>query len=107
LDALQGRSETARVVIDSTPSRLSDYGCPDTRDPVSNLPHDCTHVLLIVGNKDTVVKPAMSKELVDVASMRGATLLQDPDLAHPFMDREITSHYRRMRAVRSFLLDER
>ena len=106
LDALQGRSGKSRMVIDSTPSRLSNYGCPDTHDPVSNLPQNCAHALLIVGNKDTIVKPAMSKELVDVASMRGATLLQDPDLAHPFMDRGISLRNRRMSAVRSFLLDE-
>jgi len=104
LDALQNRSDTARLVIDSTPSRLSDYGCPDAHDPAKNLPPKCEHMLLIVGAKDTVVKPAMSKELVDVANMRGATLIRDQDLAHPFMDTEIGLHYRRLRAVRSYLL---
>ncbi len=107
LDALQGRLRSARLVIDSTPSRLSDYGCPEPHDPVNNLPQDCSHVLLITGNKDTVVRSAMSKELVDQARMRGATLFQDPDLAHPFIDRDIRLHQRRMRAMRSFLLDER
>ena len=106
LDALQGRLGSARLVIDSTPSRLSDYGCPEPHDPVNNLPQDCPHVLLITGNKDTVVRPAMSKELVDQVRMRGATLFQDPDLAHPFMDRDIRLHQRRINAVRSFLLDK-
>ena len=95
------------MVLDSTPSRLSDYGCPEPHDPISNLPQDCTHILLVVGDNDTVVKPAMSKELVDLARMRGATLFQDPDLAHPFMDKDIRLHQRRMSTNRSFLLDGR
>lgn len=107
LNALVGTSETARLVIDSTPSRLSDYGCPNRHDPVNNLPQDSAQVLLIVGDKDSVVTPDMSKELAAVASMRGATLLQDPDLAHPFMDRDIRLHNRRLGAVKAFLLDER
>lgn len=104
LNALQDHTGVTRLVIDSTPSHISDYGCPDTHDPANILPADCTHLLLIAGDKDTVVSSPMSAKLLEVAGMRGASLLQDPDLAHPFMDKEITSHYRRMRAVRRFLL---
>jgi len=107
LDALKGKSGKKRMVIDSTPSRLSDYGCPEVHDPVRNVPKDCSNMLVIVGHKDTVVKPAMSKELSDTALKRGASILRDPELAHPFMDRDISLHNRRMRTVKSFLLNER
>ena len=105
LDALQGRLRPARLVIDSTPSRLSDYGCPETHDPLNNLPEDCSRLMLLVGGKDRVVTPSMSKALVDEARRRGATLLQDPELGHPFMDSKQRLHRQRMHAVRSFLLE--
>ena len=42
---------------------------------------------------------------LDMAKNRGASLLQATDLAHPFMDKDILLHNRRMRAVKAFLLN--
>ena len=103
LDALRHQTGEMTVVIDSTPSRLSDYGCPATHDPVNNLPQDTGNLLLIAGARDQVVKPETSRELLELAEDRGATVLRDPAWGHPFMD----SHtQRRLETVRRFLLQE-
>jgi alpha/beta superfamily hydrolase len=106
LDALHGRVDDRWMVIDSTPSRLSDYGCPQMYDPVENLPEDSSNLLFVVGLKDLVVNPAMSKELVELAKIRGASVMVDPEMAHPFMDRNMSVHNRRIKAAKSFLLQE-
>jgi alpha/beta superfamily hydrolase len=106
LDALKGQLGNHRIVIDSTPSRFSIYGCPVEHDPMENLPEDSSNVLIIVGGRDRVVTSEMSKGLVDSATNKGASLLRDAELAHPFMDKDFLLHNRRMQAVRTFLLDE-
>lgn len=106
LDALKFKSGDNLVVIDSTPSRLSSYGCPEEHDPVRNLPEDSSNLLIIVSGKDPVVKPEASKELFDLAKERGASVLWDPELGHTFMDRDISLHKRRMKAIKAFLLRE-
>ncbi|MEN8206626.1 MAG: alpha/beta hydrolase [Pseudomonadota bacterium] len=103
LDALRNQTGEMTVVIDSTPSRLSDYGCPAAHDPVNNLPRDTGNLLVIAGAKDQVVKPGASSELLELAEDRGATVLRPPTWGHPFMD----SHtQRRLETVRRFLLHE-
>ena len=103
LDALRNQTGEMTVIIDSTPSRLSDYGCPAAHDPVNNLPRDTGNLLVIAGARDKVVKPEASRELLKLAEDRGATVLRDPAWGHPFMD----SHtQRRLQAVRRFLLQE-
>jgi alpha/beta superfamily hydrolase len=103
LDALQHHAGEMRVAIDSTPSRLSDYGCPATHDPVNNLPLDAGNFLVIAGSRDQVVKPGTSRELLEQAEDRGATVLRDPVWGHPFMDNHTQQ---RLEAVRQFLLQE-
>ena len=103
LDALRHQTGEMTVVIDSTPSRLSDYGCPAMHDPVNNLPRDASNLLVIAGARDQVVKPGTSRELLELAEDRGATVLRNPAWGHPFMD----SHTpRRLEVVRRFLLQE-
>ena len=103
LDALRQQRGEMTVVIDSTPSRLSDYGCPATHDPVNNLPQDVGNLLLIAGTRDQVVKPETSRELLELAEDRGAKVLQNPAWGHPFMDNHTQQ---RLEAVRQFLLQE-
>lgn len=103
LDALRNQTGEMKVIIDSAPSRLSDYGCPAAHDPINNLPRDTGNLLVIAGARDQVVKPGTSRELLQLAEDRGATVLRDPAWGHPFMD----SHtQRRLEAVRRFLLQE-
>ena len=103
LDALRHQTGEMTVVIDSTPSRLSDYGCPAAHDPVNNLPRDTSNLLVIAGARDQVVKPGTSRELLELAEDRGATVRRDPAWGHPFMDIHTP---RRLEVVRRFLLQE-
>jgi len=103
LDALQHHSGEKTVVIDSTPSRLSGYGCPAAHDPVNNLPRYAGNLLLIAGARDYVVKPVASGELLQLAEDRGATLHREPAWGHPFMDGHTQQ---RLQTVREFLPGE-
>jgi alpha-beta hydrolase superfamily lysophospholipase len=104
LDGLASHGRLDRVVIDSTPARLSGYGCPPEYDPVDHLPADTRHFLVIVGGSDRVVTSGMSRELVETAGGRGAEVIRDEAFAHPFMDRDRSVHRRRMRVIEEFLL---
>jgi len=103
LDALRHHTGEMTVVIDSTPSRLSGYGCPTAHDPVNNLPQETDNLLVIAGAKDQVVKPGASRELLELAEDRGATVQREPAWGHPFMDGHTQQ---RLQSVRQFLLAE-
>jgi alpha/beta superfamily hydrolase len=103
LDALRHHTGEMTVVIDSTPSRLSGYGCPTAHDPVNNLPQDTSNLLVIAGSKDQVVKPGASRELLELAEDRGATVQMELTWGHPFMDGHTQQ---RLQTVRQFLLRE-
>lgn len=92
-----------RIIIDSTPSRLSNYGCPPKYDPVNHLPEDCSHFMFIVGQNDGVVTPSMSQELVKNARQCSARIVSDEEFAHPFMDREQSVHRRRMKIIEEYM----
>jgi fermentation-respiration switch protein FrsA (DUF1100 family) len=104
LDAHDPRHVPQRAVIDSSPARLSGYGCPAEYDPVRHLPTDCRHFMFIAGERDNVVPPAMSAELRERAVGCGARVMVDPDFGHPFMDPDLTIHRRRMQLIADFLL---
>ena len=104
LDGFSSHGRLDRIVVDSTPSRLSDYGCPPDYDPVNHLPEDCGHFLFIAGQSDRVVTPAMSQALVETAQQRGAQVLRDEAFGHPFMDHDRSVHRRRMKAIEDYLL---
>jgi pimeloyl-ACP methyl ester carboxylesterase len=103
LDALRDHSSDKTLVIDSSPSRLSGYGCPAAHDPVNNLPPDAGNLLVIAGAKDYVVKPVASGELLALAEERGATVHREPAWGHPFMDGHTQQ---RLQTVRQFLLGQ-
>jgi pimeloyl-ACP methyl ester carboxylesterase len=94
-----------RIVVDSSPARLSNFGCPERYDPVSHLPQDCTQFMFISGGQDTVVPPVMSEQLMHKAGECGASVVIDPDLAHPFMETDYTKHQKRMRLLKTFFLN--
>ncbi len=100
LDALRDDSQAKTLVVDSSPSRLSGYGCPLEHDPVNNFPKEASHTMVIVGAKDTIVSPEDSKELVMIARNHGATIIEDKALGHPFIDGQTV---RRFKLVHSFL----
>jgi len=104
LDGFESHDRFDRIIVDSTPSRLSGYGCPSEYDPVNYLPEDCGHFLVIVGQNDRVVSHSMSQELVETARQRSAVILRDEAFAHPFMDHDGSVHRRRMQVIEKFLL---
>jgi alpha/beta superfamily hydrolase len=96
-----------RGVIDSTPSRVSNLGCPEEYDPVSNFPTDGSRLLLIAGAQDKVVPLKDSQELINLAKTRGSLTEVRSNYAHPFMDADIRIHQSRLKLVRSFLEDRK
>lgn len=95
--------EYDRAVIDSSPSRFSPYDCPRSIDPVENLPDDASKIMVITGSIDSVLPPDMTDEFRDTAELRGASVFNGPDYAHPFMDGKLSVHNERMNRVINFL----
>jgi len=103
LDVIGSGVTFDRAVIDSTPSRISNMGCPQEYDPVANFPQDGSLFLLIAGGRDKVVPLKNSQELLDLAKARGARTEVRPDFAHSFMDSDIDIHRARLELIKSFL----
>jgi alpha-beta hydrolase superfamily lysophospholipase len=94
-----------RVVIDSTPSRVSNFGCPEGYDPIANLPADASRFLFVAGEDDQVVPVKDSREIIDLARSRGGHIEIRQGYAHPFMDSDSRVHRARLELIRSFLSD--
>jgi len=107
LDAVGHSQAYTRLVVDSSPSRISDLGCPEHYDPVRHLPEDSSRIMIIAGDQDRIVTPQQMRELLTVARTRGARVLQDHDFAHPYQDVSFATHRRRLNEVAAFLLPER
>lgn len=100
-----GRSQAyTRLVVDSSPGRISNLGCPERYDPVAHLPEDSSRLMIISGAQDGVVPPSQMEELIRVAGSRGARVLQDKEFAHPYQDSSAATHRRRQNEVAAFLL---
>jgi alpha/beta superfamily hydrolase len=93
-----------RLVIDSSPSRISNLGCPQRYDPVVHLPEDGARLMVISGGRDSVVPPAQMDEMIGIARSRGGFILQDQEFAHPYQDASQAIHRRRQNKVAAFLL---
>jgi len=104
LDVIGSGVTFDRAVIDSTPSRISNMGCPQEYDPVANFPQDGSLFLLIAGGRDKVVPLKNSQELLDLAKARGARTEVRSDFAHSFMDSDIDIHRARLELIKSFLM---
>lgn len=89
------------AVIDSSPSRFSGHGCPESIDPINNLPEDASKLLVITAKRDQVLKPAMTTPLRAEAKKRGAKVLNG-DFAHPYMDSDPNAHRKRRKETLMF-----
>lgn len=104
LNAVGKRGSYDALVVDSSPARVSGYGCPRSYDPVENLPDDASMIMVIMGLRDTVVAPGEIMPLVEAAKKRGAKWLVEQEFAHPFQDLDPTLRHRRLKAVAEFIL---
>ena len=95
------------AVIDSAPSRLSSYGCPESIDPVNHLSEaTASKLLIITGQRDQVLGPKDTRELREKAEALGAKTVDGAEYAHPYMDRDYFVHLERQRLVEEFLLQQ-
>jgi pimeloyl-ACP methyl ester carboxylesterase len=106
LNAVGQSALYTRLVVDSSPSRISPFGCPERYDPVRSLPPDSSCLLIIAGERDRVVTPRQMAELIAVAGSRGASILRDPAFAHPYQDTSSAIHRRRQTAIAEFFVQE-
>lgn len=104
LNVIGAGVEYDSAVIDSSPSRLSEYGCPERVDPIVNLPVDSGKLLVITGKRDQVLSESMTSKLREAASAKGAKVVSGEDFAHPYMDQNITIHNKRMGLIIDHLL---
>ncbi|MBT3011103.1 MAG: lysophospholipase [Candidatus Thiodiazotropha sp. (ex Lucina aurantia)] len=102
MNAIGSGAEYDSAIIDSSPSRFSDYGCPETIDPVNNLPHDASKIFIITGKKDQVLGSDMTSPLRIEAQQRGARVLDGDDFSHPYMDRDLIAHKARTKLILDF-----
>lgn len=95
------------VVIDSSPSRLSDYGCPGWVDPLNNLSESLgSKVLIITGGRDGVLDESMVGPLRERAAALGLGTHHEAGWDHPFLDAPAV-HETRQRLIREHLLNPR
>jgi alpha-beta hydrolase superfamily lysophospholipase len=92
------------LVIDSSPSRISGLGCPESYDPVRHIPPDASRLMVIMGSRDRVIPPPAIEELAHAVRDRGGRVLQSPDFSHPLQDYDPAIRQRRFREVAEFLL---
>ncbi|MGL6259719.1 alpha/beta hydrolase family protein [Vibrio sp. WXL210] len=92
-----------RAVIDSSPSRISMYGCPIKFDPIENLPANAHNLMVITGQRDDVTPEQMTAEFRQVAKARGALVYDGENYDHPFMDRNSDIRHERLERVLDFL----
>jgi hypothetical protein len=105
LNAIGSGLEFDSAVIDSSPSRLSDMGCPSYIDPISHLSESFSSKLLIVtGEQDQVLDSSMTRELREKADQIGARTINGIEFAHPYMDSSNEVHNLRTKLIRDHLL---
>lgn len=94
------------AVIDSSPSRISGFGCPESYDPVLHLPEDSSRIMIISGARDNVVSPAQMAQLILVGASHGAHVLRHDEFAHPYQDLSPAIHRHRLNEVARFFMQE-
>lgn len=79
-------SPFARIVVDSSPSRASefDFLCSPTYETVDFLPTKCTQLTIMHGTSDWVMPRPKVQELIEAARNCGATIDVSANRGHPF-----------------------
>ena len=103
VNALPSIGPVDAMVIDSSPSVISDMGCPTRYDPISNVPSSAQHFLMIIGEKDRVIPPSRSAALAGKVRSSGGRVERSARFAHPFMDADPGVRSARLRLIAEFL----
>lgn len=98
-----------RVVIDSSPSRASDFEfrCTPTYETVDFVPSNCTRLTVMHGTSDWVMPRSKVNELIEIATRCGASIDINVSRGHPFQIEWESSRKRRIEAVMKHLGIER
>ncbi|MEW8004946.1 MAG: alpha/beta fold hydrolase [Candidatus Thiodiazotropha sp.] len=102
MNAIGSGVEYDSAVIDSSPSRFSDFGCPESIDPVNNLPDDARKIFVITGKMDQVLNSDMTSPLRIEAQQRGAKVLDGENFSHPYMDKSLEAHNARSKLIKDY-----
>ncbi len=103
LKAIHDGAPFTRAIIDSSPSTVSQFFCPETFDPVANLPRAASNMLIITGGRDRVIPPHASEALVSKARASGAQTYHCAECGHPLMDAAPRLRERRFAEMARFL----
>ena len=98
-----------RIVIDSAPSRASDFGfsCFPTYETVDFLRPDCAKLTVMHGTSDWVMPRPKVDELIGRANTCGATIDSDANRGHPFQIEWESSRIARIESVMRHLKIDR
>ncbi len=91
------------AVIDSAPSFLSEFGCPEWIDPVKNLPEDASKILIITAEEDSILPESLTAPLRENAQKRGAKTFIGKEYNHPFADKSLDIHHERIKRILNHL----
>jgi alpha-beta hydrolase superfamily lysophospholipase len=102
LKAIHEGAPFTRAIIDSSPSTVTQFVCPEAFNPVENLPQHAPNMLIITGSRDRVIPPEASEELVSRARASGAQVFCCEECGHPLMDADPELRTRRFRKIAHF-----
>ncbi len=85
MNVLRGKQYDG-LVIDGTLAVLSSYFCPESRDPIRNVPSDARKIVAIVGTQDKVISIENSEPLADLVRKNKGEKIKRNDFGHPFDD---------------------
>lgn len=102
LNALGSAPPVSATLIDSSPSTVSDLGCPLSYDPVARVPADANSILVVVGEQDRVVPPTKSAELAKKVIANGGQVRRHGEFSHPFMDADPATATSRLKIATEF-----
>jgi pimeloyl-ACP methyl ester carboxylesterase len=102
LNTLNAAPPVSATLIDSSPSTVSDLGCPPRYDPVTKIPDAADSILVVVGDKDRVIPPAKSAELANKVIANGGQVRRREEFSHPFMDSDEATATSRLKIAIEF-----
>ncbi len=92
-----------KAVIDSSPSRLSGYGCKKFIDPAENVPEDASRILVITGELEQTLPVKTLWEYRELARKNGASVYHGLDYAHIYHDKTRAVRNERYQRALNFL----